>query len=117
MVRRIEFQDTDEGTRLFVLLFNVFTASARRLSGMEELRAGVEIMDLRDSVSERVDADTRKLRRGAGTQAAQVSEFAYNLLVDIVDGFAWPPGAARDALWLRERLRDVPRTEQEKQDG
>ncbi len=98
--RTIVFEDSDEGARLYVLLFSAYQASPIRWSNPEMLRRAMRILDARDAVSVMVNGDdtARTLKRGDGAMQLRLDRAEFDLLAQAIRQFEWPPLLARDAI-------------------
>lgn len=105
--KTITFEDTDEGARLYVLLFSAYQASPIRWSNPEMLRRGMRILDARDAISVSMDGDdehARKLLRGQGSRQLQLDRAEFDLLAQAVRAFEWPPTLVREAIKVFDAL-------------
>ena len=107
--RTIVFEDSDEGARLYVLLFSAYQSSPIRWNNPEMLRRGMRILDARDAVSVPVgdDDSARQLRRSHGQQSLILDRAEFDLLAQAVRAFEWPPLLARDAIKVLDCLDDA----------
>jgi hypothetical protein len=116
--RRLVFDDTDEGSEIFVWVWRAYANSPLTSADDEELRRATKLKDKRDEISEERDVPGappgsvfRGLIRDKGPQVMEMSVAEYDLLKRAVKAFAWPLVDADKAREVREFIDNAETVE------